>query len=182
MNKLDKFNELYAKIIMEMNEANKKISRKKRIIKENIRHKHSYITPDGKIDYSDLPNYNNDDGTEIGLSDDELNANRNDIISSKTSDTPKENLEDIPDREIELEVDKDNDEYMAIFSFEEGTEIRADNFLDCKKAAYKYAIQQSDRTEIRIFDPSGKLVLSTLYSKEGFDNRTHFKKIKGDEF
>lgn len=87
----------------------------------------------------------------------------------------------VTDALAEIEEELDKKEYTAIFSFEEGTEIKADNFLDCKKAAYKYA-EQSDRTEIRIFDPAGNLILSTLYSKEGFDNGTHFKKIKGDEF
>lgn len=85
-------------------------------------------------------------------------------------------------KKIISEMKENELEYTAIFSFEEGTEVKADNFIDCKKAAYKYAETQSDRTEIRIFDPSENLVLATLYSKEGFENGRHFKKIKGDEF
>lgn len=41
---------------------------------------------------------------------------------------------------------------------------------------------QSNTTEIKIFDPAGNLILDTLYSKEGFNNKIHFKKIKGTEF
>ena len=150
---MNKFNELYNKIISEMKEN--------KIINENIRHKHSHITPDGKIDYSDI--FTTDNKTLNNKAEEVSNTTNN--ISEKTSN-----------KELE-----DKKEYKAIFSFEEGTEIKADNFLDCKKAAYKYA-EQSDRTEIRIFDPSENLVLAILYSKEGFDNGKHFKKIKGDEF
>lgn len=75
-------------------------------------------------------------------------------------------------------------EYKAIFSFDQdGSEIHADDFLTCKKYAYKYAKDCSGgRTEIKIFDPAENLVLDVLYCQEGFDNGKKFKKIKGNEF
>jgi len=55
---MNKFNEVYNKIITEMKEDGC-------INKENVRHKFSHITPDGKIDYSDIFTSTDDDQSDI---------------------------------------------------------------------------------------------------------------------
>ena len=83
--------------------------------------------------------------------------------------------------EIEEELDKK--EYTAIFSFEPGIELKGDDFLTLKKEAYKLVERECDfMTDIKILDPSMKLALHVTYAKDGFKDGKKFKVIKGSEF